>query len=184
MNTTSSATLPIGSRIVVSEGERVDQRFVDRVLAPYRKNCQYLKAAYISYEGDPSWESLRMLGEFAIDMSCYIDDTGHFNAVEFNICYNQLAYVHLAYCIENEMMQALDKYHADNFREKQLSSFLIADLSSQYHAPLNPRQFVGEVRVESTKIRSRLSILSTLCRFHDDANGCANGKVTLAVLNP
>ena len=32
-------------------------------------------------------------GRFSIPDSCYIDDTGHFNAVEFNICFNQLAYV-------------------------------------------------------------------------------------------
>ena len=43
-------------------------------------------------------------GRFSIPESCYIDSTGHFNAVEFNICYNQLAYVLFAGCINAGVM--------------------------------------------------------------------------------
>ncbi|MGW6540873.1 FcoT family thioesterase [Streptomyces sp. NPDC055051] len=42
-------------------------------------------------------------GMFTIPEPCYIDDTGHFNAVEFNICYNQLAYYTLAAMIRDRV---------------------------------------------------------------------------------
>ncbi|WP_205678722.1 FcoT family thioesterase [Aquisphaera insulae] len=158
--------------------------FLDRVLGPYRPNCRYLRAARAEFDGVPGWESLVIRGEFAIDASCYIDDTGHFNAVEFNICYNQLAYVHLAHCIRHGLMPALLGYDLQGFHRLQLSNFLIANINSSYHSPLSPRRFSGEVRVVSAKKRSRFSILRTTCRFRDGADGRSDGEVKLVVLRP
>lgn len=164
--------------------EEVAPAFIDRVLTPYRLHCQYLKRAFVEFDGPRDWPTMTMRGEFAIAESCYIDDTGHFNAVEFNICYNQLAYVHLAYCIEHKLLPALATFDADSFRAKQLSHFLIANINSSYHTPVNPREFFGTVRVKSARPTPKFAILKTECEFHDAGEGRADGEVKLVVLNP
>lgn len=66
-----------------------DPSLLAQVLNPYKAHCKYLKSAQVTKEGDPH-DGGRVIGrcEFSIPQSCYIDDTGHFNSVEFNICYN------------------------------------------------------------------------------------------------
>jgi hypothetical protein len=166
----------------------IETDFVERVLRPYRDHCRYLKAASyeldIQYVDGQSWRGLITHGEFSIDQSCYIDDTGHFNAVEFNICYNQLAYVHLAMCVREGWMAALSDFTLATFYEKQLSNYLIHNIHSHYHTQINPRRFFGEVRVLEAKKRGKLSILQTHCRFYDESNGTSDGEVKLAVISP
>lgn len=166
----------------------MEPEFVTRVLNPYRDHCRYLKSVGIQSENSPTdselWQGMAAQGEFSIDQSCYIDDTGHFNAVEFNICYNQLAYVFLANCIREKCLPALEDFDLPTFYEKQLSNYLIVSIQSHYHKPINPRQFYGEVRVASAVKRSKLSILETHCKFHDDGIGASDGHVRLAVLYP
>lgn len=172
---------------VVHHAIELDSDFLAMVLRPYRKHCQYLKRATVHFDSlnqSMSWESMTSRGEFSIDQSCYIDDTGHFNAVEFNICYNQLAYVHLAYCIQQQSMPALAAYDLATFYKKQLSNYLIGSISSHYRAQINPKHFFGEVKVCSAKSRPKLSILNTQCTFTDESGGSSYGEVKLAVLSP
>src|SRR6185437_12588121 len=90
----------------------IPSKLAAEILKPYRQNATYLKSAEITQVCDkstiaPGTQDQRLVtgkGCFAIPESCYIDDTGHFNAVEFNICYNQLAYVLFAGCIEAGLM--------------------------------------------------------------------------------
>src|SRR5882757_9200074 len=63
--------------------------FTAEILKPYRAHAKYLKSAEITQfseravQDSTSDESLVTgIGRFSIPESCYIDDTGHFNAVE------------------------------------------------------------------------------------------------------
>ena len=74
----------------------VSQDLLDVFLEPYKENCKYLKKAQFQDK-----ETSRLIkksnsenqglwfiqADFSIPESCYIADTGHFNSVEFNICY-------------------------------------------------------------------------------------------------
>lgn len=181
----STSTDALTARFVTeNHRNEVDGEFVHRVLRPYREHCRYLQRAMVEFAGEPAWNTMKMIGEFGIDQSCYIDDTGHFNAVEFNICYNQLAYVHLAYCIGQGLMPALAGFTLETFFEKQLSHFLIANINSSYHAQLNPRRFYGEVQVGTARKSTKYAILKTHCAFHDDSQGRSDGDVKLVVLQP
>ena len=78
----------------------ISDTFVADILKPYRPRATYLRSAEITQFSEEALEDsasdvslVTGAGRFSIPESCYIDDTGHFNAVEFNICYNQLAYV-------------------------------------------------------------------------------------------
>jgi len=83
------------------------------ILRPYRPHARYLKSAEITAfrakaADDKSKTALVTAGgRFSIPESCYIDDTGHFNAVEFNICFNQLAYVAFGKCLEANILKNL-----------------------------------------------------------------------------
>jgi hypothetical protein len=162
----------------------IDAGFVKRVLKPYRDNCCYLKKAYFQMQEGLGVQGMLMNGEFSIPDSCYIDDTGHFNAVEYNICYNQIAYVHLGHCIKNGLIPELSDFDVDTFFEKQLSNFLIANLSSSFQSLLNAKHFYGTFGIHMMKKTSRCTFIKTYCHFHDDEIGKSKGEITLAVLRP
>jgi hypothetical protein len=163
----------------------IDDDFMARVLKPYFNHSRYLKRAWFQQSASNDLQSLIMNGEFAIPESCYIDDTGHFNAVEYNICFNQICYVHMAHCIKNALIPELSEdYDMDTFFEKQLPNVLIAKLTSSYQSQLNAKLFYGTYGISAIKKTSSCTFIKTYCRFYDDANGRSKGEVTLAVLAP
>lgn len=156
------------------------------ILEVYRPECRYLKTA--SAEKRDSAVTGR--GEFSIPEPFYIDATGHFNAVEFNICYNQLAYFALAKCVTDGMLGPLGGWTLAEYRERQLPSFLIVQLASRFKRPVHSPKFSGEVTlcdiretVSSTSGQA-LYIINTECRFFDEGGGECDGTVRLAVVNP
>ena len=164
--------------------EHVSPAFLSRVLTPYRKHCCYLKNANFQSQPEFGIKGLTMHGEFKIDDSCYIDDTGHFNAVEYNICFNQIAYLHLAHCIENGLIPELADFELDSFFEKQLSHFLIAGIGSSFQSFINARHFYGMFGINSIKKTSKCTFIKTYCLFSDDEKGRSKGEVTLAIMHP
>lgn len=162
----------------------IDDRFAAEVLKPYFEHSRYLKKAWFQQSDTFAPQSLIMNGEFAIPESCYIDDTGHFNAVEYNICFNQICYVHLAHCIKHHLIPELSEYSMDKFFEKQLPNVLIAKLTSSYQSQLNAKRFYGTYGINTIKKTSKCTFIKTYCHFHDDGNGKSTGEVTLAILPP
>ncbi len=162
----------------------IDDAFTTKVLTPYFEHSRYLKKAWFQQADSLAPQSLIMTGEFAIPESCYIDDTGHFNAVEYNICFNQICYVHLAHCIKNGLIAELSDYDMDKFFDKQLPNVLIAKLASSYQSQMNAKRFYGTYGINTIKKTSKCTFVKTYCHFHDDFNGKSTGEVTLAILPP
>lgn len=162
----------------------IDGSFINNVLTPYRDSCRYLKKAYFQEQEGLGVQGMLMNGEFSIPESCYIDDTGHFNAVEYNICYNQIAYTHLGHCIKNGLIHELGDYDPELFFEKQLSNFLIANLNSGFQSLINAKRFYGTFGIRTVKKTSRCVFMKTYCHFHDDGLGKSKGEITLAILRP
>jgi len=100
----------------------IANEFTAEILKPYRENATYLKAAEIVEVNDKTaiagtdQKLIIGKGRFSIPESCYIDSTGHFNAVEFNICYNQLAYVLFAGCINAGVMGKVRAVQGEGLR--------------------------------------------------------------------
>ncbi|MFC5048610.1 FcoT family thioesterase [Aquimarina hainanensis] len=165
----------------------VDHDFMMEVLQPYRSHTTYLKKAIFQKKEEEQEKGLMMKGEFGIADSCYIDDTGHFNAVEFNICFNQLAYVFYGYCIKEGLIPELKGFeseHGEVFLEKQLSHFLIASISSSYRSQINAKHFYGEVGIDTISKKSNCTFIKMYCSFQDETNGKSKGDITLAILHP
>jgi hypothetical protein len=167
-------------------GFGTDLLLLEEVLAPYRPNCRYLRTASVSVrDGLPVAQC-----EFVIPESCYIDDTGHFNSVEFNICYNQMAYYLVAKSVADALVSPFDRWDLDDFRERQLSSILISHFESTFRRPLDGRRFHGEIALTSVRERAGgdgrqpLVLAESSCRFWDDERGRADGKVRFVVVDP
>ncbi len=163
----------------------VEESFLVKVLAPYREGCRYLTSAKIEVSGQDA-QNLQAHGTFAIDRSCYIRDTGHFNAVEFNMCYNQLAYVFFAECIRGGRLDHAAGMDMDWYVRAQLPNMLIVKLSSSFRKPIDSQHFEGIIRLDGIRrvVRREVDIifLRTYCAFSDAEGGCADGQVSLACL--
>jgi hypothetical protein len=168
----------------------IPSTFVAEILKPYRQNATYLTSAEITEVNDKAvgMADAKLIvgrGRFSIPESCYIDDTGHFNAVEFNICYNQLAYVLFAGCIEEGLMQkvragAVDVPTTSEFKQHQLPAMMIVALESRYFKPLDSRDFTAELTINKISAVGNAWFFFTKITFSDREGIKAKGAVTLA----
>jgi hypothetical protein len=169
-----------------------DPELLHRVLTPYRaKQCEYLRTAEVSVVGQPPKATgITASCMFEIPESCYINDTGHFNSVEFNICYNQMAYFLTAKSVKEGLAEPFSRWSLDDFWTRQLGNILITDFRSAFRTEMRGRNFLGEVEFvdiaewEGTDVRDPLVVVRTACRYWDEYDGDSHGEVTVAITNP
>jgi hypothetical protein len=159
----------------------VSDSTLEFVLAPYKLHCRYLQTATVE-KGCNGTPAVTARGRFAIAESCYIADTGHFNAVEFNICYNQLTYCLLAQAIDNQFLDVLRTWSLPEFSRRQLSDFLILQFSSKFRKPLNARRFDGRVEINKITIFKGNIFMKTSCSFEDSHGATADGGALIVIL--
>lgn len=155
----------------------VEEAFLSRVLAPYKPHCRYLKAARV-YHGEHD-SVCRIEGQFEIPESCYIDDTGHLNAVEVNICYNQMLYTLYAASVDRGLIPAMRHLSLDEYLSRQLPDVLIHKIDIAFKSPIDPRRFHGEMAFQSAVDRRKFILFPSVCRFGDERGGRAVGKVSV-----
>lgn len=161
-----------------------DPALLKRVMSPYKDHCQYMKTATLKAEGNlDEGESLTGNARFQIPESCYIDDTGHFNAVEFNICYNQLMYYTIAKAVKEQAAEMFSHWDMDMYWLRQLPDILIADFKSTFKRPLESKNFYGEIEFVASRSIRTFQYINTLIRFNDDGKGYCEGAVKLAIIN-
>jgi hypothetical protein len=169
----------------------IGEEFVADILQPYRLNAKYLKYAQITQLRAPASSGntergipiLTAAGRFVIAESCYIDDTGHFNAVEFNICYNQLAYAMFGKCFETGIVDKLRFLSYEQYRRHQLQSCFIASLESRFLKPFASGSFRGELALNKLSWVGGVLFCFTAISFSDGEGVKAHGSVVLA-FNP
>lgn len=168
-----------------------DTELLSQVLRPYRSHCQYLKSAVL--EAAPALgprDQVTVSGEFEIGQSCYIDDTGHFNSVEFNICYNQMAYYLIAKSVKDGLLDVFRNWMLDDFWRLQLGNVLITDFRSTFKREMRGKRFSGAVSVidvvklEKTERWDPLVVIRTSCKYWDETGGNCRGEVKIAISNP
>jgi len=172
----------------------VAQDLLDRILKPYKQHCRYLKRAEVECppgpganghtraSADASAGALAIAhGEFEIPESWYIDDTGHFNSIEFNLCYNQLVYVLMGHCVANKLVAPLARLTLDEYARRQLPDVLIVRLESHFKKAMVSGRFRGRVWIRDASERGRLLMLRTGCEFEDGNGGFSEGEIVLAI---
>lgn len=161
-----------------------DADLLERVLRPYKAHCMYLQTATVTADQG----RLSAHGAFAIPESCYIDDTGHLNSVEVNICYNQLMYYAVAAAVRWRLLDAFADWTMDDYWQRQLPDILIARFASRFRRPVDPRAFVGSLEFREVQRRTPgggppLLVAATAYRYHDAHGGRCDGEATLAFPN-
>lgn len=170
--------------VVLPDAVQGDRALLARTMLPYAsKDTVYLKRAHAARRG----ETVVGVGEFAIAQSCYIEDTGHFNAVEFTISYNQLAYYTLAVAIRDRLIPELAGWSLDDYWARQLPSVLISRFAGRYRRPIDSRSYTAELAIGEVTFRKRsrpLYALQTRVEFTDSAGGSARGDIEIVLLDP
>ncbi|MEJ4113033.1 FcoT family thioesterase [Corynebacterium kroppenstedtii] len=158
------------------------------VMEPYQaREARYLQTAQ-THVTNTCW---RAEGRFSIGSSSYIRNTGHFNAAEFVICFNQLFYALVAHGTDRGLIPELRHWDLDEFQRNQLPSILIRKLESAYLAPIDGASFTGTIVVENPSIverRRRYVHAPATVHFTGDESdtsgkpGTATGTVDIAIL--
>lgn len=161
-----------------------DEDLLARVLMPYKEHCAYVRSAVVT--AGPERAAAHC--EFAIPESCYIDDTGHLNSVEVNICYNQMMYYLVAKSVKEGLLAGFANWTLDEFWRHQLPDILIARFASNFRRPVNPRSFSGEMEFLSVTRRAPgggnpFLFAETSYRYWDADGGRCDGEATLAFVN-
>lgn len=161
-----------------------DPELLSGVLRPYvGPKTTYLKSATVSVSDDLASAE----GRFSIPFPCYIDDTGHLNAVEVIICFNQLMYYLIAKSVQEQAVPAFDAWTMDDYWAKQLPDMLIANFSSTFKRPIDSADFSGAVSfaafAETNRSRPVLKV-DMPWRFWDASGGYAEGEVRMALVDP
>jgi hypothetical protein len=155
-----------------------------RTMQPYAgKGCVYLKRSSVSMRSGLAVGS----GDFSIAESCYIEDTGHFNAVEFNISYNQLFYYTLAECIRDGLLPQFSGWTLTDYWPRQLPNILIHRMSSSYSRAIDSRSYRGVMTITDIGFRNNsrpLVTVETHVEFTDDNGGRAAGDVSIVIVDP
>lgn len=161
----------------------IAEELLRRVLDPYsHKGCRYL----IDAQSQSSVDSVMAYGNFRIEQSAYIRSTGHFNAVELLLCFNQLAYSAFAQGVVNGDISALRSWSITDYCKHQLASMLIKSASSCFKKPINPHRFSARLVSQGFRIVERTSrylLFPSTIEFWDENGGAATGEVELVAFN-
>ncbi len=142
--------------------------------APYVAECRYLKEAEVNHPV--------ARGRFEIPKPFYCVSTGHFNAVEAVICYNQLAYTAFATFFENGAIEQAGRIPLEGFKKLQAGSSYIARVSDMtFRRPIDASNFWGEFEISKVAKRKNTIFFYTDFNFGDDNRGAADGKALLAL---
>ena len=156
---------------------RIEQSTLETVLAPYTQSCRYLLEAALDYP--------IAKGTFQIPRSFYLQQqTGHFNAVEMMICYNQLG---LALFVEagcNDLIEGLEKTLTLKGLQKQfVENALIVGMNNvHFKRPIDPtKPFTGRIKINNI-IPKKNKTLYFYKTEYDFGEGKATGEVDIALV--
>ncbi|AYF73953.1 hypothetical protein D7D52_08835 [Nocardia yunnanensis] len=158
---------------------------LDEVLSCYKPHCRYLKSLSVDVFGD----RIVGTGTFAIPEPCYIDDTGHLNAVEVGICYNQLLYQTMATMVRHRTGPVLADWTMPEFLRRYLPDVLIAASRNVFRRAIDSRAFTGEFVIErAARYRpgpdaSERIALETRYRFWDEFGGACDGEIRVVIVD-
>jgi hypothetical protein len=162
----------------------------------YREDCRYLKDAWLEHprgyepatllNNDSEEVFIRAHGEFAIPASFYLappEDEAeyatyrHFNAVDTNLCFNQLAYVlSMEGCKQG--LVPLEGFGVDpeHIRCRRVAvNMMIAKINTTFVRPIDPSAFSGWIAIRTVYERKGMPFMELEFQFNDAGAGLAVG---------
>ena len=120
---------------------------IQRILSNYR--TVFVKESFISHSKQNG--GITLWSKLGIDNPWYCNDTGHMNAVELNLAFNQMVYVSIYYGISYSLIPQLNKFPValENYMDKAWPDFLITKIESQFVKPIHVSDFSGALRIKN-----------------------------------
>lgn len=155
-------------------------QLLSTVLRPYVPDCRYLKS--VTFEPPRAPNALpTATGQFSIPKAFYIEDTGHFNAVEFILCFNQLGYMLTAHCALTGAFPGMQPWSMEQFQQNQLPNVLIVDVQAAFPKAIDGKAFSASLSISWMEARSRHLFYDMLIEFTDPSGGRAAGKIRVCL---
>jgi len=151
---------------------RIERSTLEDVLRWYKPEARYLQEAELEYP--------KTTGLFRIPQSAYLlESTGHLNAVDLLICYNQLIFNTF---IESTRLGLIQELHDIDLDQKErLERSLIVGINHvRFIRPIDTREFKGKITIKEIIPKKN----KTLYFFKTDYNfeeGKATGEIDLAL---
>ena len=146
---------------------------LEEVLGWYKPEARYLQEAELDYP--------EATGLFRIPQSVYLlQSTGHLNAVDLLICYNQLVFSTFIEATQLNLVQELQGVSLD--QKERLGRGLIVGINNvKFKRPIYPREFKGNITIKEV-IPKKGNTLYFFKTYYDFEESKATGEIDL-VLN-
>ena len=159
----------------------ISEDIINKALITYiAKNTRYLTQAQICNTNG----TIKLIAHFSIKESCYLfPASGHFNAVEALMCFNQMLYVALLGGIEEKMFTFYRNITPDYFNQNRRKVYILELENIKFKKQINNNSFYGFIELQPLhKIRDKIYVN---CRFgFGNQNECNNFIGNIKVFIP
>ena len=137
------------SEIDFSNKIALDPVEIQHILSKYWTT--YVTDSFISHSKQNN--EITMWSKLGIDKPWYCNDTGHMNAPELNIAFNQMMYVTIYYGISYSLIGQLSNNNfavsLENYMDEVWPDFVITKIESQFVKPIQVNDFSGALRIKN-----------------------------------
>ncbi len=170
----------------------ISEKYLVELLEMYtKKNTRYVKNARTTIiVPEQKNTDIIVKAELSVQLPVYLDhssyygNNGHFNAVEFIICANQLGYIYFAALALNQRLNLKDKMVDFNqlVHQKMIDDIYIAKIKEvKFKKPIKPKNFFGEFRIKKEFDVKHTKFFDVEINFYDDEDGYATGQILSAI---
>lgn len=169
-----------------------DPEFREQVLACYKPHCRYVQS-FTCTRSTPEPTAEKSLAattvvtgrcQLSVPEPCYINATGHLNAVDVGICFNQTLYLTLGTSVQHRWLPDFYQWSVTDFFIHQLPDVLIAETTARFFAPLSPHSFSAVFQILAiTRVPSGTVWLDTAMECVDNQGGRCIMTANVAVVN-
>lgn len=124
----------------------ITEEIINKALVTYiAKDTRYLKHTQI-YKTD---NIIKLSADFSIKESCYLfPSSGHFNAVEALMCFNQMFYVALLDCIDRKMLSFYNHITPDDFNQHRRKVYILELEKVRFKRQIDNNSFHGKLELK------------------------------------
>lgn len=158
----------------------VSEDIINKALVTYiAKNTRYLTEAQISQQDN----NIILTAGFSIKESCYLSpNSGHFNAVESLMCFNQMLYVALLGGIKEKMFSFYNHITPDDFNKHRRKVYILEMEKIKFKKQIDNNYFQGFLELKPMhKVKDKIYVN---CRFgfgNDNKCNCFSGNIKVFI---
>ncbi|MBE6455031.1 MAG: hypothetical protein E7014_01070 [Alphaproteobacteria bacterium] len=158
----------------------ISEEIIKKALITYSaKNTRYLTTASISQSDN----IIKLNATFSIKESCYLSPaSGHFNAIEALMCFNQMVYVQLLGGINEKMFDFYQNITPDYFNQNRRKVYILDFEKVKFKKQIDNNLFYGILELKPLhKIGDKIYV-DCHFGFGNDTNcNCFTGRVKLFI---